>query len=98
MENGECEKVQTNTLSVALVDNIVIPTVFTPYDVDGENDDFMPGYPVTIYDRYGDVVCNSNYGWNGYYRGKLADPGVYIYVLTLKDQRVVKGTIEIFKK
>lgn len=98
VENGECEKVQTNTLSVALVDNIVIPTVFTPYDVDGENDDFMPGYPVTIYDRYGDVVCNSNYGWNGYYRGKLADPGVYIYVLTLKDQRVVKGTIEIFKK
>ena len=97
-ENGECDNMETDMLRVALVDNIVIPTVFTPHNVDGENDDFMPGYPVTIYDRYGDVVCNSNSGWDGYYRGKLADPGVYIYVLTLKDDRVVKGTIEIFKK
>ncbi|MCR5496313.1 MAG: gliding motility-associated C-terminal domain-containing protein [Paludibacteraceae bacterium] len=98
VENGECGEIGSNSIRVALVDNIVIPTVFTPHNVDGENDDFMPGYPVTIYDRYGDVVCNSNSGWDGYYKGKLADPGVYIYVLTLKDDRVVKGTIEIFKK
>ncbi len=98
VENGECGEIESNSIHVALVDNIVIPTVFTPHNVDGENDDFMPGYPVTIYDRYGDVVCNSNSGWDGYYKGKLADPGVYIYVLTLKDERVVKGTIEIFKK
>lgn len=97
-ENGACPQIESNSIKVALVDNIVIPTVFTPYTVDGENDDFMPGYKVIIYDRYGDIVCNSNDGWDGYYKGALADPGVYIYVLTLKDERVLKGTIEIFRK
>lgn len=97
-ENGACPKIESNSIKATLVDNIVIPTVFTPYTVDGENDDFMPGYPVIIYDRYGDIVCNSSNGWDGYYKGKLSDPGVYIYVLTLKDGRVVKGTIEIFRK
>ncbi len=96
--NGACSQIESNTIKVALIDNIVIPTVFTPYTVDGENDDFMPGYTVIIYNRYGDIVCNSSNGWDGYYKGVLADPGVYIYVLTLRDGRVVKGTIEIFRK
>jgi gliding motility-associated-like protein len=66
--------------------------------VDGFNDDFMPGYKVVIYDRYGNIVCNSNDGWDGIYRGETAEPGVYMYVITLKDGRVVKGTIEVFRK
>jgi len=28
----------------------------------------------------------------------VADAGVYIYVLTLKDGRVKKGTIEVYRK
>lgn len=98
VENGACPEIVSDTISMHLMDNIVIPTIFTPYVADGQNDDFMPGYPVIIYDRYGDIVCNSNNGWDGNYRGKLADPGVYYYVLTLKDERVVKGTIELFRK
>lgn len=98
VENGACPIIVSGTISMHLADNIVIPTLFTPYTADGQNDDFMPGYPVIIYDRYGDIVCHSENGWDGMYRGKLADPGVYYYVLTLKDERVVKGTIELFRK
>ena len=79
-------------------DNIMIPTVFTPHEKDGANDDFMPGYSVIIYNRSGDVICNSNNGWDGTYKGETADAGVYIYVLKLKDGRVKKGTIQLYRK
>ena len=82
----------------AFKDNIMIPTVFTPHEKDGANDDFMPGYSVIIYNRSGDVICNSNNGWDGTYKGETADAGVYIYVLKLKDGRVKKGTIQLYRK
>lgn len=98
VENGACPTLYSNKISAHLTDNIVIPTLFTPYTIDGFNDDFMPGYRVIIYDRYGNIVCNSTDGWDGTYRGDTAEPGVYMYVITLKDERVVKGTIEVFRK
>ncbi|MCR5570510.1 MAG: Ig-like domain-containing protein [Paludibacteraceae bacterium] len=79
-------------------DNIMIPTAFTPHEKDGANDDFMPGYSVIIYNRSGDVICDSNNGWDGTYKGVTADAGVYIYVLKLKDGRVKKGTIQLYRK
>jgi PKD repeat protein len=39
-------------------------------------------YSLTIYNRAGMVVFESrdlNIGWDGYYKGKLSDPGVYIF-------------------
>lgn len=81
-----------------IADKIEIPTVFTPHEVNGANDDFMPGYPVVIYNRFGDVICKSDNGWNGKYKGETADAGVYIYVLTLKDGKEVKGTIQLYRK
>ncbi|MBP5455997.1 MAG: gliding motility-associated C-terminal domain-containing protein [Paludibacteraceae bacterium] len=98
VENGACPSIASGYIKTHLVDNIVIPTVFTPHEKNGENDDFMPGYEVVIYDRYGNVVANSTNGWDGDYRGDVADAGVYIYVLTLKDGRVKKGTIEVYRK
>lgn len=82
----------------SITDKIVIPTVFTPHEVNGANDDFMPGYPVVIYNRFGDVICKSDNGWNGKYKGEIADAGVYIYVLTLKDGSEKKGTIQLYRK
>lgn len=98
VENGACPAVASGLIKAHLVDNIIVPTVFTPHEKNGENDDFMPGYEVVIYDRYGNIVANSNNGWDGDYRGDVADAGVYIYVLTLKDGRVKKGTIEVYRK
>lgn len=79
-------------------DKTLIPTVFTPHETNGANDDFMPGYNVIIYNRFGDVICKSNNGWDGKYKGETADAGVYIYVLTMKDGTEKKGTIQLFRK
>lgn len=98
VENGACPTLTSELIKTHLVDNIVIPTVFTPHELNGENDDFMPGYEVVIYDRYGNVIADSKNGWDGDYKGDVADAGVYIYVLTLKDGRVKKGTIEVYRK
>lgn len=76
---------------------IEIPNVFTPYTEDGINDVFMANYTVYIYDRYGNLVCNSDNGWDGKYRGALADPGTYVYVLVLKNGEKKKGTIKVLK-
>ena len=81
-----------------ITDKMEIPTVFTPHEVNGANDDFMPGYPVVIYNRFGDVICKSDNGWNGTYKGETADAGVYIYVLTMKDGSEKKGTIQLYRK
>ncbi len=58
----------------------------------------MPGYPVVIYNRVGDVICVSSNGWDGTYKGKLADAGVYIYVITMKDGSEKRGTIQLYKE
>lgn len=96
-----CDSLVTLNLSVLpptpVADNTIIPTVFTPYHREGKNDVFMPGYEVYIYDRYGNLVCHSTDGWDGYYRGEFADPGVYIYTIFMKDGRKKKGSIEIYK-
>lgn len=81
-----------------VTDKIEIPTVFTPHEVNGANDDFMPGYTVVIYNRFGDVICKSDNGWNGKYKGETADAGVYIYVLTMKDGSEKRGTIQLYRK
>ena len=91
-----CDSIIRLNLSV-VEQAIKIPTVFTPYHKDGKNDTFMRGYEVYIYDRYGNLICHSQNGWDGYYRGELADPGVYIYVLTTRGGSKKKGTIEVYK-
>jgi gliding motility-associated-like protein len=82
---------------VSNLDGKLIPTVFTPHLQDGLNDVFMKGYDVYIYDRYGNLISYGNDGWDGKYKGEYATPGVYIYILTMKDGRKEKGTIEVVK-
>jgi gliding motility-associated-like protein len=72
-----------------------IPTAFTPYEIDGYNDIFMERHALTIFDRYGQKVFEGDNGWNGTKGGKLADPGVYFYVVTMTDGSQRKGTIEV---
>lgn len=72
-----------------------IPTAFSPLNQNGDNDVFMPGYELYVYDRYGLLVCHSYDGWDGKYRGSFADPGVYIYTMIYKSGKEIHGTIEI---
>lgn len=75
-----------------------IPTSFTPLNQNGENDVFLPGYEIYVYDRYGLLVCHSMNGWDGTYRGSLADAGVYIYTMKYKSGKEIHGTVEIIKE
>lgn len=93
-----CDSIVTLHLHVMYeVDDHMIPTVFSPSNKDGYNDVFMKNYDVFIYDRYGNMICHSEDGWDGRYRGEFADPGVYVYVVTMKDGKKRKGTIEVLK-
>ena len=76
---------------------IIWPTAFNPLNQDGINDTFVTGYgiKVMIMDRYGNVVAESEDGWDGTIRGGNAMPGVYFYVATLPDGTIKKGTIEL---
>lgn len=97
-KNGSCPDIKSDVMTIALVDDIDIPTVFTPYEKNGENDEFMLGYEVVIYDRFGNLIHRGDNGWDGTYKGDVADAGVYVYTLTLKDGREKKGTIQVFKR
>ena len=75
-----------------LVDySVHIPTAFSP-NYDGANDLFQayfsdgvePAYELQIRDRWGNVVYHKKgeqIGWDGRFRGKEADTGVYTYNL-----------------
>lgn len=91
------EEIGPNPNPEGLKDNRIIPTAFTPHFEDDMNDHFMLGYEVYIYDRYGNLICHSENGWDGTYRGKVATPGVYVYTVFMKDGEIRKGTIEVVK-
>jgi gliding motility-associated-like protein len=56
--------------------------VFYPFVQEGIDE-----YKLQIYTRWGELIFESNdikIGWDGYYRGKLAPQGAYIYKVTCK--------------
>jgi len=89
-----------------------IPNVFTP-NGDGKNDEFglirkaniePAGYfTMLIYNRIGEVVFetdNENSSWDGRYKGKEAQPGVYVYVAKYSCMSAnvdIKGTVTLLR-
>ncbi len=101
-----CETSDEVLLRVEKERNIYIPNAFTPND-DGTNDFFTvyPGQGVEevqlmrIYDRWGNNVferhnfdpTDEQLGWDGNFRGKHMNPGVFVYyVEVLFEDGVVK--------
>jgi len=71
---------------------IYIPNAFTP-NQDGRNDVFyvyghgFTDFNLKIFNRWGELLFesfNQNDGWDGTYRGKLMNPGVYVYYVDVK--------------
>ncbi|MBQ0030455.1 MAG: gliding motility-associated C-terminal domain-containing protein, partial [Bacteroidales bacterium] len=93
--NGVCPTEASNLVSIDVMHQL--PTAITPYDKDGLNDTFMKGYYVIIFNRYGQKIVESHDGWDGTYRGLLADPGVYYYTIVMKSGVVHNGAIEVVK-
>ncbi len=89
--------IATDTVEIWVVNSgsVFVPNAFSP-NGDGINDVLMPrivGYSeitsFRIYNRYGQQVFTStkeNYPeWDGTYNGKVADIGVFYYIIELKD-------------
>jgi len=74
-----------------------VPNVINPYNPGGGNCCFMIGYHVEIYNRYMQKIFEGDNGWNGTYRGAIADPGTYFYRIYKKGGQVEKGTLEVVK-
>ena len=73
---------------------VYVPTAFTP-NGNGVNEQLRPGYKAikklsyfTIYNRWGQVVFTTSdlaKGWDGRYKGKLADTGTFVWMLRAED-------------
>ncbi len=83
---------------------IYIPNAFTPND-DGINDVFKAqgvgiqneNFKMEIYDRWGEkifVSTNFDEGWDGTFKGKKVQQGVYAYIIVLYD---IKGYKHFYK-
>lgn len=93
MLDSICPAVPSNVVSINVVKEL--PTAFTPTNSIGLNDVFMEGYPVVIFNRYGQKIFEGKDGWDGTCRGELVDPGVYFYEIILRSGEMHKGSIEV---
>ncbi len=81
----------------------LINNIITPYNKNGMNDVFMgpkdrrPGYKVEIFNRYQQKIFEGDNGWDGTYRGVLAEPGTYFYRIIMESGRIMRGTVEVAK-
>ena len=89
--DGTCESYgETYTITVS-ESYLECPNIFSPGSTEGVNDIWKVSYKSLvdfhcwIYNRWGNLVCeftDPGSGWDGTYRGKLVDTGVYYYVVT----------------
>ena len=95
-EFGACLKADSVTVfvfeTICGEPNIFVPNSFTP-NGDGENDEvWVRGANITdiefsIFNRWGELVfktTDQRIGWDGSYKGNLAEPAVYVFHLRAK--------------
>ncbi len=88
----------------------VIPSLITPTDDPlgrAANNYFLlssdskeatiPGVHVRIFNRYQQTIFEGEDGWDATYRGGIAEPGTYYYIITLKNGEMRKGYLEVGK-
>lgn len=106
ISDGEC--VYTDQVTVRVVElvcgppSIYVPNAFTP-NSDGINErlfvrgNFITDLYFVIYNRWGEKVFETRSmsdGWDGRYKGRDADPAVFVYYL----EAVCEGGEEYFEK
>lgn len=91
-----CTDEYCRTITVRDEFTIYVPNAFTP-DGDNYNEQFQAyiygidvyNFDMYIYNRWGEIVWESHdkdAAWDGTYQGKLVQDGVYVWVITIKDQ------------
>jgi gliding motility-associated-like protein len=90
---GSCRHTDTIEVTGASTGNtLYFPNSFTP-NADGLNETFkgygtdIEEFNMQIFNRWGELffeTSDMNTGWNGFYKGKLVQVDVYVYVVTYK--------------
>ena len=105
--NSVCADTSTKTVFAYGTDQsfLFVPRAFTP-NGDGINDQFLIAgynkclfYHLEIFNRWGEIVYESfdvSKPWNGFYKGKLVEEGVYVYVLSGGGNEL-KGCVTLLK-
>ncbi|MDD2345469.1 MAG: gliding motility-associated C-terminal domain-containing protein, partial [Bacteroidales bacterium] len=88
---------------------VYVPNAFTP-NGDGNNDvlfvrsDIVVDIIFAVYDRWGEKIFETtelNKGWDGTYKGKKSDSGVFVYYLDAtclnRDKLVKKGNVTLIR-
>lgn len=116
IDQNECKGTSCIALTYLEKVDIDIPNIFTP-NGDNLNDRFFVKTDKTvelikemkIYDRWGELVFsatdmpvnNEAVGWDGKFKGKKVNPGVYVYYIVFKlvarDDLKVVGDVTIVK-
>lgn len=88
--NGTCDAT-SSTYTVNIGESeLLVPNFFSPGSTEGVNDVWKVSYKSIvkfhcwIFNSWGTQVCelkDPGQGWDGKYKGKLVDPGVYYYVI-----------------
>jgi gliding motility-associated-like protein len=107
--NGTCKDSMTQQIIIEQPKLVYIPNSFTPNE-DGVNDVFkiegegIENLEMRIYDRWGNLVFYTNElnkGWDGRYKGELAQNDAYVYtidVMDLKNQiKTIRGTVNLIR-
>jgi gliding motility-associated-like protein len=89
---------------------IFLPSAFTPGNRDGTNDVFKPignyvkDFKMTIFNRWGEIVFYSDQfgvGWDGKYKGEIANMDAYAYMVEATDEfghkLTRKGTVTLLR-
>ena len=113
---GDCQSAASSVMVLiedCSIDDIVVPGGFTPND-DGVNDnweivgidDVYPNNIVFIYNRWGNLLFESEQGsystsmWDGSYNGSALPVGSYYYMILTdgtNSGEILKGTVSIVK-
>ena len=87
--------------------DIYIPNSFTP-NGDGVNEGFsakseckFKEFKMYIFDKWGEEIFSSNditQPWNGYYKGKLCQQDIYVYLIRAERGGIITGIKPVYEK
>ncbi len=110
INNNGCSGDDSVRITVVDLDDIYVPTAFTPNN-DSKNDDIKPFFGTkftlkefSIFNRWGERVFTSTTrgeGWKGKINGVEQNPGVYVWILKFVDDKgkakEKKGTVILIR-
>ena len=75
------------TQSIAVdVSQTELPNAFIPEGSNTENQKYLEGYDLRIFNRWGHLLYQGKEGWDGRYKGSYVAPGTYYYVVNIRQQ------------